>query len=162
MAALKYMHDDDFKPHAEAVFEAATAMELKPAAVRLEILSPPESGQMRHPVQVTVTDLTPENLLIDLGEHPPGFIVLSEIYYPGWRAEVDGVPVPVLRCNSILRCLELDDSGGPTTIRMSFRPATVRWGMILSIASLMIVACALWIGRAKLKLSPSTTTSVRK
>ncbi len=161
MAALNYMHNDDFKPHSEVVFEADTTAKLN-STVRQMNLSSPESGQMRRPVQVTVTDLTPEELLIDVSDHPAGFIVLSEIYYPGWQAEINGVPVPVHRCNSILRCLELDDSGGTTTIRMSFRPATVRWGMVVSITSLIIVACAFWLGRVKRNSSLSNITSGTK
>jgi hypothetical protein len=150
MAALKYMHNDSFQPHAEAVFETPTTTKFNPA-VRHMNLPPPKSGQVQTPVQVNVTDLTPEELLIDVSDHPAGFVVLSEIYYPGWQAEINGVPVPVHRCNSILRCLELDDSGGTTTIKMSFRPATVRWGMLVSITSLVIVAGAIWLGRRHIR-----------
>jgi hypothetical protein len=145
MAALKYMHSDGFQAHAEVVFEVATSMKFNPAVNNM-IPSARESDLVQRQVKVTVTDLTPEELLIDVGDHPAGFIVLSEIYYPGWRAEIDGIPIPVHRCNSILRCLELGDGDGTTTIRMSFRPATVRWGMIVSITSLIIVASAIWLG----------------
>jgi uncharacterized membrane protein YfhO len=98
-------------------------------------------------VQVTITDLTPEKLLIEVSDHPPGVVVLSEIYYPGWQAEIDGIPVPVQRCNSILRCIRLDEGGRAKIIEMTFRPATVRWGILISSASLIIVALALWLGR---------------
>jgi hypothetical protein len=161
MAALNYMRSDDFRPHAEAVFEAATTTNFN-ATVKNINLSAPESGRVQHPVQVTVTDLTPEELLINVSDHPAGFIVLSEIYYPGWQAEINAVPVPVHRCNSILRCLELDENEGTTTIRMSFRPATVRWGMIMSITSLIIVACGIWFGRVKRNSSLLKTTSSTK
>jgi hypothetical protein len=37
----------------------------------------------------------------------PGLLVVSEVFYPDWKATVDGAPAPVLRANHVLRALAL-------------------------------------------------------
>jgi hypothetical protein len=139
--ALSYMRSDAFQPYREVLFESAETMQLKnnPA--------PDNAGTTSPDIRPVVSELTPEQLVINLEPHPPGYLVLSEIYYPGWRARIDGVDTPVYRCNSILRCLQLDGSNKPTNIVMEFTPASLRQGMIISGLSFIVVLCGFWFSR---------------
>ena len=38
-------------------------------------------------------------------EDAPGLLVLSEVYYPAWKAYVDDLPVPLLAANHALRAV---------------------------------------------------------
>ncbi len=98
-AALRYMRSDAFRPHSEVVFETSEADQFG--------ISRAESGGIAGPpiTRVDVTELTPEKLVLKVGPHRPGYLVMSEIYYPGWRAEIDALETPIIRCNSILRCV---------------------------------------------------------
>ena len=69
-----------------------------------------------------------------------GLLVLSEVYYSGWRVQVDGQPVPCLRTNLMLRGVPLP--AGTHRIEMGFRPWTVPTGLALSVVTL--VAALLW------------------
>ena len=40
-------------------------------------------------------------LLVEVDTHR--LLFFSEIYYPEWKAEIDGKPIPVLRCNHLFR-----------------------------------------------------------
>jgi hypothetical protein len=57
----------------------------------------------------------------------PVLLVLSDVYYPGWIAEVDGHERPILRANHAFRAVELPT--GLHTVTMTFRPASVRIGL---------------------------------
>jgi hypothetical protein len=120
-AALAYLRSDGFEPYGEVVFEAAEADALALAA------TPPGPDAA---VEVTVIEYTPEHLRITLGPHPAGYLVLSEISYPGWRAVADGAPVPILRADSILRAVPVE--AGVTTVEMTYAPRSVRVGAWLS------------------------------
>ncbi|HJX38276.1 MAG TPA: YfhO family protein, partial [Anaerolineae bacterium] len=67
-----------------------------------------------------------------------GFLVLGDLYYPGWRALVDGVEAEVYKADYVLRAVRL----GPGTHRVNFLfdPPSFKIGAILSVAGLMGVA----------------------
>ncbi len=50
----------------------------------------------------------------------PGFALLSEAFYPGWEASVDGEPVEVLRANVMFRAVAV--GAGKHTVKFVYRP----------------------------------------
>ena len=64
----------------------------------------------------------------------PGILVLSETYYPGWEAEVDGAPARLLRANHTMRAVPVP--AGTHTVRFVFRPQSVRAGFFLTVAGI--------------------------
>jgi hypothetical protein len=84
---------------------------------------------------------------IELAARTPasGYLVSSDVYYPGWRATVDGVPVEILRADYILRAIPL--SPGKHTIRMMFAPWTWRLGLAVSLVTWL--GLAIWAARRK-------------
>ena|SRR5437899_2370142 len=84
---------------------AETALMDKDDLGERKIALPPSGASAGREVSVTRYDLQ----RIDLRTRNPqaGFLVLSEVYYPGWIARVDGVETPIHRVNSTLRGLEV-------------------------------------------------------
>lgn len=70
----------------------------------------------------------------------PGYLVLSDTYYPGWRAEVDGEPAPILRANGFIRAVYLD--AGEYTVEFVFAPRSLTIGAACSAAALALWAVA--------------------
>jgi hypothetical protein len=67
-----------------------------------------------------------------------GWLVLSDVYYPGWRATVDGTSTPVLRANYTFRAVSVP--AGEHTVEMVFVPRTWYLGLALSVTT--------WLGLA--------------
>ena len=61
----------------------------------------------------------------------PGWLVTSELWYPGWQATLNGQPQPVEKVNGFLRGLYLDQPGS-YQIRLEYRPRSVIWGSWIS------------------------------
>ena len=80
------------------------------------------------PGQVQISAAAPEG----------GWLVLSDLYYPGWEAFVDGIRAPIHRGNYLFRAVEL--SPGNHQVRFVYRPAPLRTGIVLCIVALAIVA----------------------
>ncbi len=82
----------------------------------------------------------PQRLVLATRSAAPGFLVVSELAYPGWTAEVDGAPVSILRTNGMLRGLAL--AAGAHRVEFVYRPLSVRLGLALAGATLLAFAAA--------------------
>lgn len=61
----------------------------------------------------------------------PGMVVLSSIYYPGWRVNIDRKPAALYEVNGAMRGVIVP--AGPHTITMRYRPFSVYFGAGLSL-----------------------------
>ncbi|MFN8459859.1 MAG: YfhO family protein, partial [Anaerolineae bacterium] len=68
----------------------------------------------------------------------PGWLVVSELWYPGWQAQVNGAPQPVERVNGLLRGVYLAEAG-QHRVSLKYEPETVRWGSWISGITLGLV-----------------------
>jgi hypothetical protein len=75
---------------------------------------------------------------IDLEAREPAFLVLSEAWYPGWEAAIDGVAAPVYRADFAVMATHVPP--GRHTVRLRYAPRSVRIGEWLSLAGLICVA----------------------
>jgi hypothetical protein len=74
-----------------------------------------------------------------------GWLVLSEIFYPGWHATVDGVPANIYRANYLFRAIPL--SPGSHQVELYFMPDSFVVGALISLAtaiSLLGGSIGLW------------------
>jgi hypothetical protein len=89
--------------------------------------------------EVKITRYQPHRIELQTDNATAGFLVLSEIYFRGWEAWVDGQRVSVERVNFTLRGVEL--SPGKHTVEFVFRAPSFRSGAILSaIGALLLIA----------------------
>lgn len=72
---------------------------------------------------VTLKSYEPDRLVYDVKSTNGGVLVFSEIYYPGWKATIDGNDVPVGRVNYVLRALNMKP--GNHKVELTFKPKTV-------------------------------------
>ena len=65
-----------------------------------------------------------------------GFLFLSDTYYPGWRAFVDGKETEILRANYAFRAVKVPQ--GVHEVVFKYQPDSLMWGIRISIAALTI------------------------
>jgi uncharacterized membrane protein YfhO len=85
------------------------------------------------------------NHLVEVDTQADGrrLLVLTDLFYPGWRADVDGREVPIQRANFAFRAVSVP--AGTHTVRFRFVPDSVRiGGLISAIALTLAVAAAAW------------------
>lgn len=84
--------------------------------------------------QVEWVERSPDRLRLKVTAAQPAMLVLSESWYPGWGAEVDGNEAPVLRANLAFRAVPVPAGGHE--VRLDFHPGPARAGLLGSILSL--------------------------
>nr|MBN1229789.1 YfhO family protein [Anaerolineae bacterium] len=78
------------------------------------------------------------------------WLILSDAYYPGWEASVDGVHAPIYKANGMFRALQLLEGQHEIVFEYQCRP--FQTGAIISCISLFLVIAALivrWPGQVK-------------
>ena len=100
---------------------------------------------------ITLTAYAPNELKYHYSASSDRLAVFSEIYYPdGWKAQVDGSPVDVLRADWTLRAAQLP--AGEHDLVMRFEPASYRTGAAVSRASSITLILLLLLSVAGLFL----------
>ncbi|MDB4285332.1 YfhO family protein [bacterium] len=92
-----------------------------------------------------ITESSAQEVVVEAASADGGFLVLADTWYPGWRAELDGQEVPVMRANVNQRAVELPP--GQHTVRFFFRPSVFFWGMSISFIALGSLLLALILTR---------------
>lgn len=102
-------------------------------------------GEYDSASQIKLVDSKPASLRYESVSSVNSLAVFSEIYYPkGWKATIDGNEVQILRCNYVLRGLEIPS--GKHTIEFKFEPKPYIIGDKITMASswimlLVVVGC---------------------
>ncbi len=97
-----------------------------------------------------VTEYGADRVSLETSTGAPGLLVLSETYYPAWRAYVDGRPVRLYRANYLLRAVPVP--AGEHSVELRYESVTLRVGIWISLAtggSLVAVASAVAARRQK-------------
>jgi uncharacterized membrane protein YfhO len=83
-------------------------------------------------INTNIISYTPNRVIIAKNEGE-GTLVLSDTYYPGWKATIDGVEEKVLRVNNIFRAVEVPK--GKHIVVFDYKPKSFTWGLIITIIS---------------------------
>ena len=88
-----------------------------------------------------------DTLAIRVRSNGPALLTISRTYHPSWQAEIDGVPVPVVRVNQALMGVPLTRSGDQR-VMMRYRPQIVRLASIVTASTWVSVLFLTLVGAA--------------
>jgi uncharacterized membrane protein YfhO len=71
----------------------------------------------------------------NLSAEGDGFLVLSDVWYPGWKARVDGMDTPILRANYLFRAVPV--SNGEHTVEMIYQPPSFLAGLAVTLLAIL-------------------------
>jgi hypothetical protein len=98
------------------------------------------------PETAQVLGVAPNRMELEVDAHSRGLLVLSENYYPGWRATVDGQSAPIYRVDSALRGLVVPR--GRSHVVLRYAPASVYWGGLLT-SMAFLGTLAIWFFKSR-------------
>lgn len=94
---------------------------------------------------------------VQLGEHAPnavrvqarmackGMVILSDVFFPGWHATIDGNPAPIYEVNEAMRGVVVP--AGNHTLTFRYRPFSVVAGFLLTLAGVVGAIALAHFGR---------------
>ena len=123
---LDFMMSDAFDPLKMVVLEPES---------RNFMLPPTKGDNFEGTCSITYYD--DENIRIKASANQACYLVLGEIFYPGWKARIDGSEAPILRGNYLFRVIPLEEGEHEVTMRFVSRP--FRRGAIISMLTVLKV-----------------------
>jgi hypothetical protein len=106
-SALAILRDPSFDPARTAVIHTHQPAETYASAT--------EAGT------ATTTRYAPEQIIIDVQTEAAGYLVLTDTFYPGWRAAVNHVETPIERADVMFRAVPVP--AGASQVTFEYRPA---------------------------------------
>ncbi|HUE84327.1 MAG TPA: YfhO family protein [Pyrinomonadaceae bacterium] len=92
-------------------------------------------GELGPESSARIVEYNANYLTIAATARHPTVLVLSEIFYPGWEATLNGAPTQILPANYLLRGVALP--AGSHTIEMRYTAPPARQGAILSVITFL-------------------------
>jgi hypothetical protein len=83
----------------------------------------------------------PNDFTIAVDAPHDSLMVVSELWYPGWRATVNGNATEIVRADWLLRAVAVP--AGPVVVRFEYRPTSVIVGAILCLFGLVLAGTML-------------------
>lgn len=128
----------------EAVAALPTVLEAAPGSTVIVEGMPSVDGQASPGDRAEIVSYAPERVVVETSSVTPAVLVLSDTYYPGWTATVDGVATPIYPANGLLRAVPVP--AGDHTVVFTFEPTGWRWGLALATVGLLGCGFLLAIG----------------
>ncbi len=144
--ALSEMVHQPFQPRQEVILADDASTQATP-------LTTDRGGQGT----ARITGYDAADVKIHTSASADAWLVLSDTFYPGWTATVDGQAVTVLRGDVLFRVVPVP--AGDHEIEFRFEPASVRTGLMISLGALLVLGCALALTLAGRSAHRRRTTS---
>jgi hypothetical protein len=138
-AARRMVTAPDFPARAAAVTEhripgLGTGIQARTAA----------AGERRAPGEARITAYEAERVTVSTRGEGPALLVLTDSWFPGWEAEVDGRKAPIERVDYLIRGVPVP--AGSHTVELRYEPITWRIGWIISLVALVAILAAAVVG----------------
>ncbi|MEX1233294.1 MAG: YfhO family protein [Planctomycetaceae bacterium] len=107
----------------------------KTVLLEKDVLPPGPRSEYR---PATITKYSPNRVTVAAELDRPGYLVLTDLFHPGWTATDNGKAMPIMLGDLAFRVVPLE--AGRHDVEFAFRPVGYQQGKIVTLMSLLIVA----------------------
>jgi hypothetical protein len=126
--ALGQLRSPDFDPSATVLLATDEAM--------------PDSTTVAETDKADLLVYEARRVVVKAQAASQGYLVLTDTWYPGWHAKLDGQEVPILRADLVFRAVQLP--AGEHMIEFVYQPKPFQVGLLISVSALLLLG-ALWV-----------------
>lgn len=91
--------------------------------------------------KVTITRYRPNEIWVDINSAADSFLVLADVYYPGWNVYIDGKKDKIYQTDYIFRGVNI--SAGNHKVLFRYEPWSYKIGFFITIFTLIFLICIL-------------------
>ena len=130
-----------YEPDQDAALLRMRAADFDPARSVLLHGPPPQSTIAASPAEVPpgavrITRYTATEIDLTVESDAPAWLLLTDAWYPGWEATLDGAPLPLLRGNLMFRVIPVPE--GTNEVLLRYRPAWLPGALLVGAAAWLL------------------------
>ena len=141
-----------FEENPDSIYMNLLKFDLKQTAIienkNIDIISYPNERRIS---QIELLKNKPHEKIYSIESNKPGFVVFSEMFYPGWKAKINNKEVNVYKVNFILRGIFVQK--GNNKIKFYFEPSSIKYGSLFQIVSIIVFVALIFYSSNKILLS---------
>lgn len=123
---IEYLYHPGFQPHNEVVL--GTVLPMSPATL--------VAGS------ATITEYNPGKVTVNTQSSQDTLLVLTDQYYPGWKARVDEKDTSILQANEVFRAIVVP--AGNHRVIFEYKPESFRVGIMLTLVGMALTIGIAW------------------
>jgi hypothetical protein len=126
---------------------------------------PASTSTVGEPRSARIVSYEPNHVTVEVDCTEPGYLVLTDSWFPGWTATVDGRATPLFRADYAFRAVTV--AAGKHQVRFRFHPVSLERGKMITMAALAgvcglsVVVIARRAGRLSAPRSPAVPDESR-
>jgi uncharacterized membrane protein YfhO len=105
-------------------------------------IQPQTSCNNQSDAKIKILSQNSDSISLEVNSSQAGWLVLSDVWYPGWGASLDRKEIPIFHADYLFRTVNI--SAGDHIIIFDYHPESFVIGTYLSIFSIIIII--VWIG----------------
>ena len=141
-----------FEENPDSIYMNLLKFDLKQTAIienkNIDIISYPNERRIS---KIELLKNKPHEKIYSIESNKPGFVVFSEMFYPGWKAKINNKEVNVYKVNFILRGIFVQK--GNNKIKFYFEPSSIKYGSLFQIVSIIVFVALIFYSSNKILLS---------
>tara|TARA_B110000438_G_scaffold64034_1_gene64586 strand:- start:243 stop:3293 length:3051 start_codon:yes stop_codon:yes gene_type:complete len=97
---------------------------------------------------VNIINFEQNKIKIQTNSDFDGILVLTDVFYPGWSATIDGNPAKIFKANGLVRSVFVPS--GEHFVEFEYVPNSLTFGLIISVITLMILLVVYLLKKPKI------------
>lgn len=145
-SALSYMESGAFAPQKEVVLEQDSM-----PSIDYAWSSPNSAASNSGSASVEWLEDGANQIVLALDAPTDGYLVLNDIWYPGWQASLNGKNTEILHANHAMRAVKVPQ--GKHKLVFAYKPTSFKIGVLAAALAILCGLALALAGRRKNKLS---------
>jgi uncharacterized membrane protein YfhO len=92
---------------------------------------------------VEINDYSSKKVILNINTPSRGILVLSDTFYPGWKAYVDQEETEIMKANTVMRAVVMP--GGKHLVKFVYDPVPFNFGLRLGLCTLVGIPIMIFV-----------------
>lgn len=132
-----------------SIFEPTKLALISNAGMKSEgfVAPPKEVSVQNFSGNAKVVGLENAKMVVETDSASGGFLVCSDLFYPGWKSFIDGKPAELVRTDYVLRGVAVE--AGKHAVEFRYEPLYLYVGIGISVLGSLFLAAVCWMANKK-------------